>query len=93
MSRSLIVTSDKDNTQAVTVHAWAILVSPNQGIAIVDPVTMQAEPLEGELKFVERLQLASPVDRLFPVVFSNAMFRIFATPNQAHTYLEQLWKQ
>ncbi|MCK2020673.1 hypothetical protein [Peribacillus frigoritolerans] len=93
MSRSLIVTSDKDNTQSVTVHAWAILVSPRQGTAIVDPVTMQAEPLEDDLKFIERLKLASPVDRLFPIVFSNAMFRIFATPYQAHTYLEQLWKQ
>lgn len=90
ISRSLIVTTD--NTAAVTVHAWAILTPPSGRGWIVDPVNMRPETIGTADEFERRLQVAAPVDRIFPIVFGLTDTRVFASPRQAHAYLLRLWK-
>ena len=90
LSRSLIVAHNA--TDSVTVHAWAVLALESKGVWIVDPVRMEAEPLEDAGLFEQRLKLAAPVDRVFPMVVGRNSLKIFPDPRQAHAFLEKLWK-
>lgn len=91
LSRSLIVA--QDSTDSVTVHAWAILALESKGVWIIDPVRMEAEPLGDAGPFEQRMKLAAPVDRIFPMAVGTEGLKVFPDPHHAHEYLEQLWKQ
>jgi hypothetical protein len=90
LSRSLLVT--EGSAEAVTVHAWAILVPPCGDGAIVDPMRMVAEDLGDASDFEARLKFAAPVDRIYPVIAGPDGWRICSGPRQAHGYLVSLWK-
>lgn len=89
LSHTLTVTSL--DASSVTVHAWAVLVPPKYEGWIVNPVFMQLERLGDFHAFESRLRLASPVDKLFPVVINNQTVKPFVSIYKAYTHLISLW--
>lgn len=75
LGKSLVVVADTPGL--LTAHAWTIVVRPSGLPAIVDPVTMLIEDLDGPEALRDRVRRAATEDGLWSCLFDHRVAHLF----------------